>query len=186
VHSASRKRKREFLSPRLGRIWPNYLSLPRAALSPTWPTSRARPRSCHTPLPLAVSPTPPVSRARPFPLAFALSLASGPCLSALSLSLSPVIGYRHDHRRTPLRHIPSPLLAHQPNWHLAPAPSHPVTPVYPSHPVATTLHHHRRCGKRSRYSPPLLPPLRPPIKGTVRAPASFTPASATSLPLPRA
>jgi hypothetical protein len=45
-----------------------------------------------------------------------------------SLSLSPMIGYRRDPHRPPLHHMPSPLLVHQPNWHLAPAPSHPVTP----------------------------------------------------------
>jgi hypothetical protein len=175
-----RNRKKGNFSP-LGWAESAQLSLPPARRTsptrPTWPTSRARPRSRHL-SPLAVS------RARPFPLMFTLSLASGPRLSALSLS--PVIGYRRDHRWSPLRHIPSPLLAHQPNWHLAPAPSHPVTTVCPSHPVATTMRHHRRRGKRRQCSPPLLPPPRPPIKGTARAPVFFTPASATSLPLPRA
>jgi hypothetical protein len=186
------KKKKKISPPRLGRIRPNSLSLPPARRAsperPTWRTSPARLRSCHLSSPLAVSPAPPVNRARPFPLAFALSLASGPRLSALSLS--PVIGYRHDHRRPLLRHIPSPLLAHQPNWHLAPAPSHPVTTVCPSHPVATTVRHHRRRGKRRRCSPPppshLSSPPRLPIKGTARAPVFFTPASATSLTLPRA
>jgi hypothetical protein len=151
------KEKEKGNSPSVGPN-PAQLSLPpvrRASPArPTWPTSRAR---ATLPSPLAVSPAPPVSHARPFPLAFSLSLASGPRSSALSLS--PVIGYRCDHCRPPLRHIPSPLLAHQLNWHLAPALSHPVTTVCPSHPVATTVRHHRRRGKRRRCSPPLLPLL---------------------------
>jgi hypothetical protein len=75
------KEKRKSLPPRLGQIRPNL--------------SRSR----RAPLSLTVNPAPPVSRARPFPLASALSLASGPRSSAPSLS--PVIGYQHDRRRPP-------------------------------------------------------------------------------------
>jgi hypothetical protein len=125
-------------------------SLSRAlALLPCPRSSEAHPprasRSRYALLSLAVSPAPPVSRARPFSLTTALSLAGGP--RSLALSLSPVIGCRHDHRWPPVRHISSPLLAHQPNWRLAPVPSHPVTTVCPSYPVATTVRHHRRRSK---------------------------------------
>jgi hypothetical protein len=163
-------------------------------ISPPGPTlspSRAPrfPRTAHVahlPRPLALTPSLP-PRCQPHPpfppRVHPLSGKWAPLVS--SLSLSHVIGYRRDHRWSPLHHIPSPLLAHHPNWHFAPAPSYPVTTVFPSHPVATTMLHHRHCGKRRRCSPPL-PPPRPPIKGTAQAPVFFTPASSTSLPLPRA
>jgi hypothetical protein len=95
------------------------LSLPPARRAspawPTWRTSRARLRSCHLSSPLAVSLAPPVSRARPFPLAFALSLASGPRLSALSLAR-----HRLSTRSPPPTAPPHPLTITRPPAELAP------------------------------------------------------------------
>jgi hypothetical protein len=134
-----RKRKKKKKPPSAGpnpaQAFPSLsraraLPLPRGPRSPT----PAAPRS-----PLTAQPHPSVA---PALLPHDRPLSGGWASPVSSLSLSPMIGYRRDHRRPPLRHIPSPLLAHQPNWHLAPAPSHPVTPsarAIPSPPLCTII-----------------------------------------------
>jgi hypothetical protein len=141
---------------------------------PTQPISRvpARARAV-PPLPLTGQPHP--SAATPRPLAPRSSSSKrAPLVS--SLSLSPVIGYRRDHRRPPLRHIPSPLLANQPNWCLAPVPSHPVTTVCPE----PSRRHHCAPSSPPRQASLVLATSPPPslaaYKRTARALAFFTPA----------
>jgi hypothetical protein len=180
------------LSPRLGQIRPN-LSSPsppraraspppetqcdpsavRAALAPHSPLPRCQPGSTRQPRP----PFPP--RVRP------LSSERAPLVSSLSLARD-----RLSTRSPPATAPPHPLVItrHQPNWCLASAPRHPVTTVCPE----PSRRHHCAPSSPSRQASPVLatspppPPPRPPIKGTARARVFFTPASATSLPLPRA
>jgi hypothetical protein len=146
---------------------PAQPSLPRAAfprLAHAAHLARARSRSRRA-FPPADRPAPPVSRNTP-PARTPLFPWQAGHARQLPLSLSPVIGYRRDHRRPSLRHIPSPLLVHQPNWCLAPVPSHPVTTVCPE----PSRRHHcapssppRQASLVLATSP--LPPPQPPIKG---------------------
>jgi hypothetical protein len=67
--------------------------------------------------------------------------------------------------------------------HLAEPSCHPVCP---SHPIATTVRHHRRRGKRRWcLPPPLPPPPWPPIKGPPQAPYFTAPGLSHSIFLPR-
>jgi hypothetical protein len=100
--------------------------------------------------PPADQPTPPVTHARPRSLATALSLASGPHPSApVPLACDQAIGaFTADHhppRRLAINTLASKVGALRPCL-LAPARAIP-SPVCPSHPVATTVRHHRRRGK---------------------------------------
>jgi hypothetical protein len=123
----------------------------RVALAPHSPLPRCQRGPTHQPR------SPFSLRVRP--------LFGGRVLLVSFLSLSPVIGYRRDHHRPPLRHIPLPLLADQPNWRLAPVPSHPVTTVCPK----PSRRHHCAPSSPPRQASPVLaispPPPRPPIKG---------------------
>jgi hypothetical protein len=169
------------------------------------PPSSTEPNPAQTPFPLSPARGParpihharraraplssPSLSARPHPSAAPAlspsrppSLAGGPHSSAPSLSLSPAIGYRRDHRRPLLRHIPSPLLAHQLNWRFAPMPSHHVTTVCPE----PSRRHHCVPSPPPRQASPVLATSPPPspvaYKRTARALPFFTPASVTPLP----
>jgi hypothetical protein len=174
--------------PRLGRIRPNPFSLSPARLvlppdphgrSPTRPPKIVPrlPSRCQ-PGPTCLSRSSFLPRDRP-PFGKWTLLVS-------SLSLLPVIGYRRDHHRPPLCHLPSPLLATSQIGALRLCRAIQSPPSTPSHPVTTTMRHHRRLGKPRRCLTPLLSPSPATYKRIARAPALFTPASGTPLPLPRA
>jgi hypothetical protein len=138
----------------------------------------ASPVSCLPPslVALLLSARPHPSAHAPLPRDRPLSGRRAPPVSSLP---SLVICNRRDHRRPEPRLIASPLLLPSEPWRLAalslaPASSYPVTPLCPSHPIATVRHFRRR-GKRCRCAPPHPPsPSRPPIKGLPRAPDSTT------------
>jgi hypothetical protein len=90
----------------------------------------------------------------------ALSLADGPRLSALSLARD-----RLSMRSPPATAPPHPLAIARPPAELAPCacPEPSRHPVCPSHPVATTMHHHRRHDKHHQCLPPLLSPSPSPV-----------------------
>jgi hypothetical protein len=134
----------------------------------------------HSP-PLADDLTPHISRARSRSLATALPLASEPRLSATLPS--PVI--RLSARLPPATTHPvaSPLSRSPARFGALCLPEPSRHPVCPSHPVATTVRHHHRRGKRRWcLPPPLPPPPRPPIKGPPQAPP--TPHTGLGLPTP--
>jgi hypothetical protein len=177
------KEEGKSLPPRPGRIRPKPSPLSRApALSPSLAAHAAQlPRACA--LPLAARPRPSAAPAL-LPPDRPLSDRRVPPVSSLSLARD-----RISTRSPSATALPHLLAITRPRAELAPCacPEPSRHPVCPSHPVATTVHHHHRRGKHLRCSPPFLfPPPRPPIKGTAQAPASFTPTSTTSLPLPRA
>jgi hypothetical protein len=179
--------KRKSPPPWLGRIRPKppSPSLPRVRTSPP-PEAQCGPSAArvalvpHSPLPRCQPGPTRQSRPSFLPRDRPLSGRYAPLVS--SLPLSPVIGYRRDHRRPPLCHIPSPLLAHQPNWRLAPVSSHPVTTVCPE----PSRRYHCVPSSPLRQASLVLATSPPPsptaYKRTARAPAFFTPASATPLP----
>jgi hypothetical protein len=182
------KEKGISLSPQLGRFWPK--SLPPLRPSRVSRTAPAAHLSCppspapHSP-PLADDPTPPISRARSRSLATALPLASGPRLSATLPS--PVIRLSARSPPATTRPVTSPLSRSPARFGALRLPEPSRHPVCSSHPVAPTVRHHRRRGKRRWCSPPPLPtPHRPPIKGPPRAPPTPHTGLGLPTPLPRA
>jgi hypothetical protein len=151
-----RKRKKK-KKPPLGRAesGPSLpLSLSRPCSPP--PSRPTRPNSRSAGLP-PDSPTPPVSRAHPPP-------SRSPSLWRVGLACQLSLSLAHDRlstRSPPATAPPHPLAITRPPAELAPCacPEPSCHPVCPSHPVATTMHHHLRRGKRRRCSPPLLSPL---------------------------
>jgi hypothetical protein len=144
----------------------------------------SRPPAPHSP-PLADDSTPPISRARSRSLVTALPLASGPRLSATLPS--PVIRLSARSPSATARPVASPLSRSPARFGALRLPEPSRHPVCPSHAVATTVRHHRRCGKRRRcLAPPLPPPPRPPIKGSPRAPPTPHTGLGLPTPLPRA
>jgi hypothetical protein len=156
---SEKKKKKEKETP-LGRA--EFVpSLPSLSL----PRSRALPLYCGPRGPTPAAPRSPlIARPRPsaapalLPHDRPLSGRRAPPVSSLSLARDQL-----STRSPPATTPPHPLAITRPPAELAPCaclePSR--HPVCPSHPVATTMHHHRRCGKRRRCSPPLLSPLSP-------------------------
>jgi hypothetical protein len=131
-------------------------SLTRAAHGPRGPPLVPPAPAPHSP-PLADDPIPHISRARSRSLATALPLASGPRLSATLPS--PVIRLSAHSPPATARPVASPLSRSPARFGALRLPEPSRYPVCPSHPVATTVLHHRRRDKRHRCSPPPLPPL---------------------------
>jgi hypothetical protein len=147
-----------------------------------------RPISARTPALL-----PPPLSARPHPsAALALAPSQPPSLWQASPACHPlrrardqaidvITAGRHALHRFAINTLASSV------WHLAPprtVPELSLHPACPSHPVTTSVRHHRRRGKIAgarHLSSPSSP--RAPIKRAARAP-SFTLASATPSPLP--
>jgi hypothetical protein len=186
------KKKKEILPPSAGRIRPNPPLSPTRSFParPTQPISRAparaRLRSRRT-SPPADRPAPPVSRAHPRSLATALSLASGPRLSAPSpLARDEAIGAFAAGHRPPHRLSINTLTSSV--WRLTPPRIVPEPSLHPRMPES----YRRHCVPSSppwqarRCLPPLLPsPPRPPIKGPPRAPYFTTPGLSHSTSLPQ-
>jgi hypothetical protein len=156
---------------------PAPLFLPRGPSGP----SPARPRS-----PLSLPARPHPSAALPLALSRSISLPDKrvPLVSAF---LAPMTGIATRSPPATARPVASPLSRSPARFGALRLPEPSRRPVYPSHPVATTVRHHPRRGKlvgARHLSPPSSP--RAPIKRTARAPPFPTPASATPSSLSRA